>query len=326
MFPLTMQAIQVHAYGNADQLKLERIPVPEPQAGEVLVRVYAAGVNPGDWKVREGLAGDSLPSTFPFIPGADLAGVVAKVGPGVTAFQAGKAVFGRSAHGSYAEYAIARAGALALKPHTLSFDEAVTGPVGATTAWQGLFDHGHLHPGQRVLILGGAGGVGLFAVQFASRIGAQVISTASGGNVDFLRSLGAEITLDYTKRRVADEVHEVDLVFDTVGGEALEVAWPTLKRGGILVSIAAQPNEAKAREGEVRCAAPFSTQVSTELLNTFAHLLNTGQLKVSIAAAFPLWKAAAAQKLSQQGHGRGRIILHLAGERPPCPSMGGQGG
>ncbi|MBO0780315.1 MAG: NADP-dependent oxidoreductase [Ktedonobacteraceae bacterium] len=309
-----INAIQVHAYGNADQLKLERIPTPEPQAGEVLVRVHAAGVNPGDWKVREGWAKDFLPPTLPYVPGADLAGVVTKVGPGVTAFHPGQEVFGRSSHGSYAEYSIAPASTLALKPRTLSFDEAATVPVGATTAWQGLFEYGNLQPGQSVLILGGAGGVGLFAVQFARRIGARVISTTSTGHMDFVRELGAETVIDYTQAHALDDLQDVDLIFDTVGGEALEVAWLTLKQSGTLVSIADQPDEATALERGVYCAAPFLTQVSTELLNLLAHQIDNGQIKVAIAASFSLSEAAKAQKLSQRGHGSGRIILHIAEE------------
>ena len=307
----TIKAIRVHDYGNADQLKLEQIPQLEPQEGEVLVRVYAAAVNPVDWKIRAGWLKNFRPSTFPYVPGADLAGVVEKVGSGVTSFQPGQEVFGRSSKGSYTEYGIAPANALALKPISLSFDEAATIPVGATTAWQGLFDHGNLQPGQRVLILGGAGGVGLFAVQFARWKGAHAISTASTGNVDFVRSLGAETVVDYTKTRVEDEVHDVDLVFDTVGGAALASAWPILKRGGTLVSIAGQPDEAKARELGVRTAS-FSAQVTSELLSTFAQLISEGQVKAVVGATFPLSEAGKAQELSQSGHGRGRIILHIA--------------
>lgn len=306
-----MQAIQVHDYGDVDQLKLERIPRPEPQEGEVLVRVHAAGVNPVDWKIRAGWMKDFRPSTFPYVPGADLAGVVEQVGPGVTAFQPGQAVFGRSSKGSYAEYAIAPANALALKPKTLSFDEAATIPIGATTAWQGLFDYGNLQAGQRVLVLGGAGGVGLFAVQFARWKGAHVIATTSTKNVDFVRSLGAETVIDYTKTRVEDEVRDVDLVFDTVGGTVLASVWPTLKRGGTLVEIAGQPDETKARELGVRIAR-FSAQVNSELLSTFARLIDEGQIKVTVGAVFPLSEAAQAQKLCESGHGHGRIILHIA--------------
>ena len=307
----TIHAIQVHNYGDADQLKFEQIAQPEPRESEVLVRVYAAGVNPVDWKIRAGWMKDFRPATFPYVPGADLAGVVEKVGPSVTAFQAGQEVFGQSAKGSYTEYAIAAVKTLALKPKTLSFEDAATIPIGATTAWQGLFDHGNLQAGQRVLITGGAGGVGLFAVQFARWKGAHVISTASTKNVDFVRSLGAETVIDYTKTRVENEIHDVDLVLDTVGGEVLATVWPTLKRGGTLVTIAGQPDEAKARELDARTAR-FSAQVSTELLNTFAQLIGEGQVKVFVGETFPLSEANKAQKLSESGHGRGRIVLHTA--------------
>ncbi len=306
----TINAIQVHDYGDVDQLKHEQVAQPEPQEGEVLVRIHAAGVNPVDWKIRSGAMKAFMPAKFPYVPGADLAGVVEQVGPGVTTFQVGQEVFGRSARGSYAEYGIAAADSLALKPKALSFDEAATIPVGATTAWQGLFDHGNLQAGQRVLILGGAGGVGLFAVQFAHWKGAHVISTASTNNVEFVRSLGAETVIDYTKTRVEDEVHDVDLVLDTVGGEVLNSAWPTLKRGGTLITIAGQPDEAKAKELDIRTGR-FSAQVSAELLSTFAQLIDEGQVKVEVGKTFPLSEAAQAQKLSESGHGRGRIVIHI---------------
>ncbi len=303
-----IKAIQVHSHGSSDQLKLEEIPLPEPQEGQVLVRVHAAGVNPADWKVREGMFGQM---TFPYVPGADLAGVVEKIGPIVTAFEPGQQVYGRSVGGSYTEYALAPASALALMPQTLSFDEAAAIPVGATTAWQGLFESGKLQAGQRVLILGGAGGVGLFAVQFAHWKGAHVISTTSAANVDFVRSLGAETVIDYRKTRVEDAVQDVDLVFDTVGGEAMATVLPTLKRGGTLVTIAGQPDQARANELGVHTRS-FSANVNSGLLYTFAQLIVAGQLKPVVGPVFALTEAGKAQELSQGGHGRGRIILHIA--------------
>jgi len=303
-----MAAIQVYAYGGADQLTLGRIPRPEPGDGEALVRVRAAGVNPIDWKLREGVRRDVMPMRFPYVPGVDLAGVVEQVGPGVTTVRPGQEVFGRGAHGSYAEYALAPAQALASKPTTVGFDEAAAIPLGATTAWQGLFEQGHLEPGQRVLILGGAGGVGLFAVQFARWKGAEVIATASARNADFVRSLGAQTVIDYTTTPVADAARDVDLVFDTVGGAALAGVWPALKRAAPLVSIAGQADEAQARERDVRTAR-FSAQISGDLLGAFARLIDEGQVTVTVGATFPLGEARQAQELSQGGHGRGRIIL-----------------
>lgn len=310
----TINAIQVHAYGDADQLKLERIARPEPQEGEVLVHVYAAGVNPIDWKIRKGWVKDFWPITFPYIPGVELAGVVEKVGPGVTTFQPGQEVFGGSSQGSYTEYGIAPANALALKPKKLSFDEAATVSTGATTAWQGIFDHGHLQPGQRVLILSGAGGVGLFAVQFARRIGAHVISTTSTRNLNFVRSLGAETVVDYTKEHVEDVVHDVDLIFDMVGGQALTGALSALKPGGTLVTIVERiPEAAQAKANELGVQpVNFAAQVNSDLLNTFACLIDEGQIKAYIGHTFPLSEAAQAHELSEKRHGSGRIVLHIA--------------
>ncbi|MBO0790403.1 MAG: NADP-dependent oxidoreductase [Ktedonobacteraceae bacterium] len=213
----TMRAIHVHSYGDADQLKLEEIPQPEPQEGEVLVRVHAAGVNPIDWKIRSGWMKSVMPVTLPYVPGNEFAGVIERVDPHVPTLRPGQTVFGQSSGGAYAEYCAAPSRALAPMPVSLSFDEAAAAPIGATTAWQGLFDAGQLHAGQRVLILGGSGGVGTFAVQFAHRAGAQVIATTSTHNVAFVRSLGADVVIDYTRTHIEDEIHNVDLVFDTVG-------------------------------------------------------------------------------------------------------------
>ena len=307
----TIKAIQVHSYGGPEKLELEQIPRPEPQAGEVLIRVHAAGVNQADWKLRAGWMKDFRPLSFPYIPGFDLAGVVEEAGPGVTTFQKGQAVFGQSAKGTYTEYTTASVGTLALKPKTLSFDEAATIPVGATTAWQGLFDHGGLQAGQRVLIQGAAGGVGLFAVQFARWKGAHVIGTTSTSHVDFVRSLGAETVIDYTSTPLEQVVHDIDLVLDTVGGETHERPWNVLKRGGTLVSITGPLSQEKAQELDVR-AVSFSNRPSTQLLHTFAQLIDEGQVKVAVATKFPLSEARKAHELSQSGHGHGRIVLHIA--------------
>lgn len=307
----TIQAIRVHQYGGPEELKLERIPRPEPQAGEVLVRIHAAGVNPVDWKIRAGWLKDFLPMQFPYTSGLDLAGVVEEIGPGVTAFQKGQAVFGQSLKGAYAEYTAAPVETLAPKPKALNFDEAAAIPIGATTAWRGIFDHGGLQAGQRVLIQGAAGGVGLFAVQFARWKGAHVIGTTSTANVNFVRSLGAETVIDYTSTPVEQVVHDVDLVFDTVGGNTLESSLRVLKRGGTLVAIAGQPPEEKVRERGVRVAS-LAAQVSSDLLQTFAQLIDEGQIKVFIAEKFPLSQAQQAHERSQSGHGRGRIVLSIA--------------
>lgn len=307
----TIKAIRVYQYGGPEDLRLERIERPAPQAGEVLVRVHAAGVNPVDWKIRQGLLKDSRPVQFPYIPGADLAGVVEEVGPDVTTFQKGQAVFGQSTHGTYTEYTPVSINTLALKPKTLSFAEAAAIPIGATTAWQGLFDHGGLQAGQRVLIQGAAGGVGLFAVQFAKWRGAYVIGTTSTPNVDFVRSLGANEVIDYTSTVLEGTVHDVDLVFNTVGGKTLESSLYAVKRGGTIVSIAGLPSQEKAQKLDVHVVT-FSARVSSDLLRTFAQLIDEGQIKVVVEKTFPLSEARQAHELSERGHGRGRIVLHIA--------------
>jgi NADPH:quinone reductase-like Zn-dependent oxidoreductase len=311
--PQTMRAIRVYSYGGSEQLKLERVERPQPQAGEVLLRVYAAGVNPIDWKIRQGLLKDALPMTFPYTPGIEVAGVVEEVGPGVTTFEVGQAVFGQSATGAYAEYVAASVEALALKPQSLSFAEAATIPVGATTAWRALFEHGGLTAGQRVLIQGAAGGVGLFAVQLAKWKGAQVIGTASTENLDFVRSLGADTVVDYTKTPVESVVQDMDLVLDGVGGETLLNSLAALRRGGTLISTASPPPQEQAQARGVR-AMMIHSQPSSTLLQALTQLIDEGHLKVPVETTFPLGKVQQAHERSQSSHGRGRIVLQIADE------------
>lgn len=317
----TMQAIRVHQYGGPEQLKLEQIPRSEPQAGEVLIRVHAAGVLPADWKVRQGLFQDWFAIQFPYIPGSAVAGVVEEVGPGVTAFQPGQAVFGRSANGAYAEYATTAVESpaltpktfslLALKPDTLSFAEAATISGGATTAWAALFGDGGLQAGQRVLIHGAAGGVGLYAVQLAKWKGAQVIGTASTANVDFVRSLGAETMIDYTTTPFEQVASEVDLVLDTIGGKTLRRSMEVVKHGGTMVSLLEQPPQEKAQERGIR-ALKNAVTPTNEHLRTIAQLIVEGQVRAVVGKTFPLYEACQAHELSQTGHGRGRIVLQIA--------------
>ncbi len=307
-----IQAIRVYQYGGPEQLKLEQIPCPEPQPGEVLVRVHATAVLPVEWKIRQGAFHAFQPAAFPYIPGSAFAGIVDEVGPGVTTFRSGQAVFGRSSQGTYAEYTTASAETIALKPASLGFAEAAAISGGATTAWEALFDRGGLQAGQRVLILGAAGGVGAFAVQLARRKGAQVIGTTGTANVDFVRSLGAEVVVNYTSTALEQVIRDVDLVVDAVGGQALESAWPVVKRGGTLISTAGQPSQEKARERGIRALFFTGSRPSNERLQAIAQLIDEGQLKVTLGRIFPLREANLAHALSQSGHGRGRIVLHIA--------------
>jgi NADPH:quinone reductase-like Zn-dependent oxidoreductase len=302
----TMQAVRIHDYGDAQQLKLEEAPRPEPQAGEVLVHLRAAGVNPADWKYRSGAYKAFMPLNFPWTPGLEAAGVVESVGSGVTAFKPGDAVFG-TVNASYAEYAVAKESDLALKPEALSFEEAASVPVGALTAW-GAVEAADIKPGQHVFVQGAAGGVGLFASQLARIKGAKVVGTASAVNLDFVKSLGVE-PVDYDAAPFETAVHDVDAVIDTVGGEVLARSWQVLKPGGILVTIAGRISEdeakAKGKRGRGAGRAPASS------LAQIAELITAGKLTPAIQATFPLSEAVAAQQLCETGHGRGRIILHM---------------
>ncbi|MSQ23006.1 MAG: NADP-dependent oxidoreductase [Chloroflexi bacterium] len=302
-----MKAIRFHENGGAEVLVLEDAPRPAPGEGEVLVRVHAAGVNPVDSAIRRGSFGSA---TLPGTPGLDLAGVVEAVGPGVTAFAPGQMVFGNG-RGCYAEYALASAAALALKPANVSFDEAGSVGVGARTAWGGLFEVGGLQAGQRLLVHGAAGGVGIYAVQLGKWKGAEVVGTASAANFDLVRSLGADTVIDYNATRFETMVEDADMVFDTVGRETQERSWQVLKPGGILVAITGRPSEEMAQQHRVRLGRVGPTSAPPDVMQRIAELLEKGLLRTVIRKVFPLSEAREAQILSETGHGAGRIVLHV---------------
>jgi NADPH:quinone reductase-like Zn-dependent oxidoreductase len=315
----TMRAVRFHQYGGPEQLVLERIPCPQPLAGEVLIRVHAAGVNPIDWKVRQGLFKNVRSIPLPSIPGNEFAGTIAQPGAGVTAFQPGQAVYGRSGKGTYADYTIAAADSLIPKPRNISFDQAASVPIGAYTAWTALFLLADLQAGQRVLIHGAAGGVGNYVVQLARWKGAHVIATASTDNLDFVRSLGAETVIDYRATPFEDVVHDVDVVVDPIGGETQERSWLLITPGGALIAFGHPPDQEKAVQHGLRTMSTIAPQGvadrdTTEPPQTISRLLESGELLPQPGKVFPLEEAAQAQSFSETGHGRGRIILHIADE------------
>lgn len=310
----TMKAIRVHQYGGPEVLRFEEAPRPQAGPGEVLVRVRAAGVNPVDWKTREGQFREALAYRMPFVPGWDVSGVVEATGPHVTRLAAGNEVYGNPSvvrNGAYAEYAVVPEAELALKPRSVDHLHAASIPMAALAAWQGLFDVGGLRTEQKVLIHGGAGGVGSFAIQLARWKGAFIIATASGRNQEFLRNLGADLTIDYEKGRFDRVVCDADVVFDTVGGETLKRSWKVLKKGGILVSTVEQPSEEEASARGVR-GAHVSTQADPEELARIAELVDAGMVRPIVEAVFPLDQARHAQELSQTGHARGKIVIKVA--------------
>ena len=305
----TMQAIRVHDYGGPEVLVLEQAPRPEPKADEVLIRVRAAGVNPADWKYRSGAYKQFMPLQFPWTPGLEGSGKIESVGANVTAFKKGDEVYGIITS-SYAEYALAKTNEIQRKPASLTFEEAASLPVGALTAWGALIDSAKIEAGQRVLVHGAAGGVGAYVVQLARWKGVHVIGTASTRNVDFVRSLGAENVIDYSATRFETVVHDMDVVIDTVGGDLAERSFQVLRPGGIYVTVAGRLAEDAGKAQKI--TATSGGRASPENLKQISDLINTKQLKPVTSKVFPLAEARQAHELSQTGHGRGRIILHVA--------------
>jgi NADPH:quinone reductase-like Zn-dependent oxidoreductase len=309
----TMKAVRIHGYGGTEVLKYEEAPRPEPPAGEVLVKVYAAGVNPVDWKIREGYMRSFRDYPLPFILGWDFSGVIEQTGPGVNGWKAGDEVYARpdlGRNGAYAEYIAVRASEIQRKPKALDHIHSAAIPLAALTAWQALFDTGQLQAGQKVLIHAAAGGVGTFAVQLAKWKGAYVIGTASARNHEFLRELGADETIDYNTTRFEDVVKDADLVLDAMAGETRERSWQVLKKGGILVSILGQPSQEAAKEHGVRAAGIF-VQANPAELQELANLTDAGKLRPIIEAVLPLAEAAQAHEKNATLHTKGKIVLRV---------------
>lgn len=304
-----MHAVRLHRYGGPDELIYEDTVRPRPHPGEALVRVRAAGVNPVDWQTRRG---DGSDDPFPIILGWDIAGVIEEVGMGVERFAPGDEVFGMVRFpdfgNAYAEYVAAPISDLARKPARLSFVEAAAAPLVTLTAWQALFEVAQLRAGQTILVHAAAGGVGHIAVQLAKWKGAHVIGTASGQNADFLRRLGVDQVIDYTRERFEHIARGVDVVLDTQGGATQERSFATLKPGGILVSITTPPNDSLARAHHVN-TADILVHRSGEQLVRAAALFEEGILRVEVARTFPLAEAGAAHRLGEQHHTRGKIVL-----------------
>jgi NADPH:quinone reductase-like Zn-dependent oxidoreductase len=307
----SMRAVRVHEYGPPSVLVVDEVGRPEPKAGEVLIRVHAAGVNAIDWKLRAGYLKAYMPVALPYTPGLDLAGTIESAGDGVTDFEVGDRVFGRGT-GTYAEFAVAPVTTIARIPDGVAFEHAAPLHVGGETAWVALFDTAHLEAGQRVLVQGGAGGVGGIAVQLGHWKGAYVIATTSAANVEFVRSLGADEVIDYTSTNVDDAVHDVDVVIDTVGGAVTAQSWSSLKPGGILVVVASAPDTETATARGVRTSDVLHPAETRPVLEELGKLVVSGDLKPQIGPAFPLEAAAEAHTLSETGHGRGRILLTVA--------------
>jgi NADPH:quinone reductase-like Zn-dependent oxidoreductase len=310
--PATMKAVRITQFGGPETLHLETIPVPRPGEGELLVKVAAAGVNPVDYKIRGGKYPAVKQDKLPFVLGRDVAGTVIECGPAAGRFAKGESIYAMPGlgRGGYAEYALVKATEAAPKPQSLDAIQAGAVPLAALTAWQGLFRHGNLKPGQRVLIHGASGGVGHFAVQFAKAKGAWVAATASAGHLDFVRRLGADEVIDYQAQRFEDDLHDLDLVFDLVGGETQERSWDVLKQGGALVSTLNEPSREKAAARGVR-ALRYTVSESGADLAAIGELIDAGKVKPVITRTYQLKEAAAAQEFLEHDHPQAKVVLSV---------------
>src|SRR6266403_4629806 len=307
----TMKAIVVHEYGGPEVLKYEDVPRPEPKDDQVLVRVIAAGVNPVDDASRSPKYAKFFGITLPFIPGYDIAGVVEKTGAKITKLKQGDSVYAYlslKGGGGYAEYAVATEVEAAPKPKSISFVEAAGVPVVALTAWQALIDTAKLSAGQTVLIHGGSGGVGSFAIQIAKARGAKVFATASTPNQELLKQLGADVAIDYTKTKFEDVAKDVDVVLDSVGKDTLARSYGVVKKGGFIVSLVAEPEQAELDKHGIR-GAPLSVEPNSDELAEISKLIDEKKIKVIISQVLPLSDAAKAQAQTDTHHTRGKIVL-----------------
>ncbi len=310
----TMSAVRIYDYGDASALRFEEVPVPVAGPGQVLVRVHAAGVNPIDWKMRDGMLRNyGINLDMPYTLGREVSGVVESMGEGVESFAIGDDVFAympMRGSGGYAQFAVVPASALVKKPESLDHIHAAGVPLAAVTAWQSLIDAAGLEKGQTVLIHGGAGGVGHFAVQIAKARGATVITTASPRNHEFLREIGADQVIDYNTQNFWEIVSDVDVVLDSIGGETLERSYGVVKKGGIIVSITGQQSAEKLAEHEIR-GQFVGARPDAEDLAEIAELIDQGKIVPHVSMTVPLEDVAKAHAQSETGHTRGKIVLKV---------------
>jgi len=307
-----MKAVRIHAFGNSGVLKYEDAPDPVIGPDEVLVKVHACGVNPLDWKIREGFLEQMAHHALPLTLGWDVAGTVEQAGELVRRFRKGDAVICRPdtmRNGGYAEYIAVKTLDLAPAPKSIPLDVAAGIPLASQAAWMALFEVGGLKKGQNVLIHGASGGLGTFAVQFAKIAGATVIGTTSAKNADMVRSLGADVTVDHVKDDFTKKVRDIDLVFDTIGGETQAKSWGVIRKGGVLVSSVGADEKAAAAHGV--SGRSFVLASNGARLEEISRLVDAVKVRVIVQKVFPLAEAKAAQDLSQSGHAAGKIILKI---------------
>jgi NADPH:quinone reductase-like Zn-dependent oxidoreductase len=306
-----MKAVVVHEFGGPEVMKYEDVPRPEPKEDEILVRVMAAAVNPVDAYVRQGKFSKGGLDKEPFIIGYDIAGTVEKTGASVKKFKAGDAVYSYLEGGGYAEFALTKESETALKPRNINFVEAAAVPLAATTAWQALVDEARLSSGQSVLIHGGSGGVGSFAIQIAKARGAKVIATASTAHQDLLKQLGVDQAIDYTTTKFEDVVNGVDVVFNCVRADALARSYGVLKKGGVIVSITQDPDQTECAKHRIHCSS-VGAHPDAKVLEELTKLIEAGKMKPIVSQTLPLADASKAHQQIETHHTLGKIVLKVA--------------
>jgi NADPH:quinone reductase-like Zn-dependent oxidoreductase len=311
-----MKALQIKQYGGRDVLELTR-DAPKPVAGkdQVLIEVYGASLNPIDWKIRAGYLKEHLPLTMPATLGGDVSGVVAEMGPSVSGLKAGDRVYGYASvvsggSGSFAEFVAARISTVAPAPQKVPLGRAAAAPLVGASAVQAIEQHIKLERGQKILIHGGAGGIGSVAIQLAKSIGASVATTASADDRAYVQGLGADTVVDYKTEAFEEKLTQYDAVFDTVGGEATDKSFKVLKKGGTLVSMLGQPDPALAEQYGVTAIGQM-TQVSTDVLKRLAQFLDSGVMTIQVDRVFPLDQVTEAFQLLEEGHPRGKVTLEM---------------
>jgi NADPH:quinone reductase-like Zn-dependent oxidoreductase len=313
-----MKAAQIKGYGSSDEVIEinENAPAPnDPSAGKVLVKIKAAGINPVDWKIREGYMQQMIPLQFPSSLGADFSGVIEKVGQGVSEFRQGDEVYGQASmlsggSGAFAEMALANADTIAHKPKSLSHPEAAGLPLVGVSAWLALVETISLQKSQKILIHGGAGGIGSVAIQLAKHLGAYVATTVSTNDKQFAKEVGADEIIDYKTQTFEELIGDYDAAFDTVGGETYSSSFKVLKRGGIIVSMLEQPNQELMTQFGVKAIFQF-TQINRDRLTKLAQWVDQNNIRVNVDKTFPLEEAGRALDYQRDVHPRGKVVLAI---------------
>jgi NADPH:quinone reductase-like Zn-dependent oxidoreductase len=311
-----MKAAQFNSFGEADVIQInDNAPKPSLKVGQVLIEIHAASINAIDWKIRAGFLQKMAPIQFPFTLGGDFAGKVIEADKEVSDFKVGDEVYGQAivlngGSGTMAEYAVSNAANTARKPQSTNFEEAGALPLAGVSAIQALEDHIKLQSGQKILVHGGAGGIGHIAIQLAKSLGAYVATTVKAEDGEFVKELGADEVIDYTSQKFEEILKEYDAVFDNVGGETAEKSFQVLKKGGVFVSMLGQPNQELAKKHEVT-AIGQGTKTDTDHLNRLTELVDNGKIKVHVDKIFPLEKVQEAFSYQEKNHPQGKVVVKI---------------